>query len=77
MGPRTQQAMILARAIARIQGYETPSPSFRFDKARHPRTRAIWETTRLAYEHLLGTHIQDVIDEEDERQPRTGEGEGG
>ena len=77
MGPRTQQAMTLARAIARIQGYEAPNPSFRFDKAKHPRSRAVWATTILAYEHLLGTHIQNVIDEEDERQPRAGEGEGG
>jgi hypothetical protein len=52
----------LARLFYAQQGYEVPEGS-RFDKARHPQERLMWNLACLAYEEIEGTEPEAALDE--------------
>ena len=64
----------LARKFYKMEGYQV-SKSFHFYDSTHPHERAMWSKAMVAYDHIRGTDVQDVLDEM--RDDQSGEGESG
>lgn len=52
----------LARTFYKMQGYQV-GPDFKFYDSTHPHERGMWNTAVVAYEHVNGTDIAEVLDE--------------
>lgn len=52
----------LARLFYAQRGYVVPE-GYRFDKARHPQERQMWELACLAYGEIEGTEPEAALDE--------------
>jgi hypothetical protein len=69
--PRTPAEIIaaaneLAREFYKVRGYEVPE-GYQFQKATHPHEVQCWYMTKIAYEFLMGTELEQVLEEmEDE-----------
>lgn len=56
----------LARTFYRAMGYVVEE-GYRFDQARHPQERGMWNMAAIAYDHIEGTDVDAALDElEDE-----------
>lgn len=54
------EANELAREFHRQNGYEVPD-GFKFYESNHPRPTQAWNAAVIAYEHLTGTDLTDVL----------------
>jgi hypothetical protein len=55
----------LARAFYSAHGYEVPE-DYRFDQALHPQERSMWDLAVIAYDHIEGTDIEEILAEMEE-----------
>ncbi len=60
-----ESANDLARLLYRLRGYDVPR-NYRFDRATHPQEVAVWSIVVIAYEHIEGTDLEEVIAELEE-----------
>lgn len=56
---------VLARLFYSMNGYQVPE-GYRFDKARHPQERGMWNLAAAAYEHIEGTDCDECLKEVEE-----------
>ncbi len=61
------EANELARAFYQSQGYGVPD-GYRFETTTNPRAKAMWNLAAIAYEHIEGTDINEVLAEYEENE---------
>jgi hypothetical protein len=52
----------LARLFYASHGYQVEF-GYRFDKARHPQERGMWNMAVMAFEHIEGTDVEECLRE--------------
>lgn len=62
---RTNQQIVddcnkLARLFYASLGYQVED-GYRFDQARHPQERGMWNQAVIAYDHIEGTDVEDAL----------------
>ena len=67
MSDTIKEANQLARKFYARLGYVVPV-GYRFDKATHPQEAACWGMVELAYDHIEGTELSEVLAEQDEEE---------
>ncbi len=50
----------LARLIYKSLGYEVPK-GYRFDEATHPQEQGMWNIATIAFDHITGTDLENVL----------------
>lgn len=54
----------LARRFYESLGYEVEK-GYRFDQARHPQERGMWNMAAMAYEYIEGTDVEQALEDEE------------
>lgn len=55
----------LAATYYRAHGYKI-TPGYRFDRSEHPHERGMWDLAAIAFDHLLGIDVEEILLDEEE-----------